>query len=202
MGHEFTSLVLALLWAGGHPPKVDADLLEQVRGLEDDLQVRDVFLALVPQLPRRGAGADADGAGKPRITATLIEGGTYQDEVDSARHHGGARDLPQRRTLLQRQDGTGRDPRQDRHRREAKAAEKLSREGPVRSAGDRRRSGRCGDRDLHRAQGYSHRRRGGAFRRPAARYAGHREPARHRLYRRAQAGGRTETPRRRPTTSI
>ena len=25
MGHEFTSLVLALLWTGGHPPKVDAD---------------------------------------------------------------------------------------------------------------------------------------------------------------------------------
>ena len=28
MGHEFTSLLLALLWAGGHPPKVEADVIE------------------------------------------------------------------------------------------------------------------------------------------------------------------------------
>ena len=34
LGHEFTSLALALLWAGGHPPKVDADLLVQARELE------------------------------------------------------------------------------------------------------------------------------------------------------------------------
>ena len=31
MGHEFTSLVLALLQVGGHPPKADADVLEQIR---------------------------------------------------------------------------------------------------------------------------------------------------------------------------
>ena len=31
MGHEFTSLVLALLQVGGHPPKADAELLEQIR---------------------------------------------------------------------------------------------------------------------------------------------------------------------------
>ena len=31
LGHEFTSLVLALLWAGGHPPKVDADLRPALR---------------------------------------------------------------------------------------------------------------------------------------------------------------------------
>ena len=36
MGHEFTSLVLALLHAGGHPPKVEADLIEQIRALDGD----------------------------------------------------------------------------------------------------------------------------------------------------------------------
>ncbi len=30
MGHEFTSLILALLQAGGHPPKVDTDVIEYV----------------------------------------------------------------------------------------------------------------------------------------------------------------------------
>src|SRR5512145_2717488 len=30
MGHEFTSLVLALLQAGGHPPRLDAETIEQI----------------------------------------------------------------------------------------------------------------------------------------------------------------------------
>ncbi|MFT6393408.1 MAG: alkyl hydroperoxide reductase subunit F, partial [Ilumatobacter sp.] len=34
LGHEFTSLVLALLQTGGHPSTVDADLLEQIRNIE------------------------------------------------------------------------------------------------------------------------------------------------------------------------
>jgi alkyl hydroperoxide reductase subunit F len=36
MGHEFTSLLLALLWAGGHPPKVEADVIEQIKALDGD----------------------------------------------------------------------------------------------------------------------------------------------------------------------
>jgi peroxiredoxin len=37
MGHEFTSLVLALLQAGGHPPKVEAEVIEQIQALDADL---------------------------------------------------------------------------------------------------------------------------------------------------------------------
>ena len=36
MGHEFTSLLLALLWAGGHPPKVEAEVIEQIQALDGD----------------------------------------------------------------------------------------------------------------------------------------------------------------------
>jgi alkyl hydroperoxide reductase subunit F len=36
LGHEFTSLVLALLQVGGHPPKVAPEVLEQVRALDGD----------------------------------------------------------------------------------------------------------------------------------------------------------------------
>src|SRR5690606_26377942 len=36
MGHEFTSLILALLHVGGHPPKEDAELLDAVRNLEGE----------------------------------------------------------------------------------------------------------------------------------------------------------------------
>ena len=33
LGHEFTSLVLTLLWVGGHPPKVEPEVIEQVKAL-------------------------------------------------------------------------------------------------------------------------------------------------------------------------
>ena len=33
LGHEFTSLVLALLWTGGHPPKVEQDVIDSIKGL-------------------------------------------------------------------------------------------------------------------------------------------------------------------------
>ena len=36
MGHEFTSLVLALLQVGGHPPKVEPELIERIRELDGD----------------------------------------------------------------------------------------------------------------------------------------------------------------------
>jgi len=38
MGHEFTSLVLALLQAGGHPPKVDDAVIEQIKALQGDFK--------------------------------------------------------------------------------------------------------------------------------------------------------------------
>ena len=83
MGHEFTSLVLALLWAGGHPPKVDADLLEQVRGLEDDFNFEMYFSLSCHNCPDVVQALTLMALENPRITATLIEGGTFQDEVDS-----------------------------------------------------------------------------------------------------------------------
>jgi len=38
MGHEFTSLVMALLHSGSHPLKIDRDVIEQVRQLEGEYQ--------------------------------------------------------------------------------------------------------------------------------------------------------------------
>lgn len=82
MGHEFTSLVLALLWAGGHPPKVDADLIEQVRALEGDYNFEMYFSLSCHNCPDVVQALTLMALENPRITATLIEGGTYQDEVD------------------------------------------------------------------------------------------------------------------------
>ncbi|MDP3102922.1 MAG: alkyl hydroperoxide reductase subunit F, partial [Phenylobacterium sp.] len=43
MGHEFTSLVLALLQAGGHPPRVEAEVIDQVKALDADLTFETYF---------------------------------------------------------------------------------------------------------------------------------------------------------------
>ncbi|MPS88623.1 MAG: alkyl hydroperoxide reductase subunit F, partial [Comamonas sp.] len=45
LGHEFTSLVLALLWTGGHPPKVEQDVIDQIKALDGDFNF-EVYMSL------------------------------------------------------------------------------------------------------------------------------------------------------------
>jgi len=45
MGHEFTSLVLALLQAGGYPPRVDAPVIEQIKSLTGEFNF-EIFISL------------------------------------------------------------------------------------------------------------------------------------------------------------
>ncbi len=83
MGHEFTSLVLALLWAGGHPPKVEQDTLDQIAALEEDLEFEMYFSLSCHNCPDVVQALTLMALVNPRITATLIEGGTFKDEVDA-----------------------------------------------------------------------------------------------------------------------
>ncbi|MGX7951595.1 alkyl hydroperoxide reductase subunit F [Tsuneonella sp. HG249] len=82
MGHEFTSLVLALLWAGGHPPKVAPELLEQARELEGDYAFEMYFSLSCHNCPDVVQALTLMAFENPRVTATLIEGGTFQAEVE------------------------------------------------------------------------------------------------------------------------
>ena len=82
MGHEFTSLVLALLWAGGHPPKIDADLIEQARALDSDCEFEMFFSLSCHNCPDVVQALTLLALENPRISATLIEGGTFQEEVE------------------------------------------------------------------------------------------------------------------------
>ena len=45
LGHEFTSLVLALLWTGGHPPKVEQEVQDAIRALDGDFNF-EVYMSL------------------------------------------------------------------------------------------------------------------------------------------------------------
>ncbi|MXO69895.1 alkyl hydroperoxide reductase subunit F [Altererythrobacter marinus] len=83
MGHEFTSLVLALLWAGGHPPKVDPETLEAIARLEGDYNFEMYFSLSCHNCPDVVQALTLMALTNSRITATLIEGGTFKDEVDA-----------------------------------------------------------------------------------------------------------------------
>jgi alkyl hydroperoxide reductase subunit F len=82
MGHEFTSLVLALLWAGGHPPKVSEDVLRQVRELDGEYRFEMYFSLSCHNCPDVVQALALMALENPRVHATLIEGGTFKDEVD------------------------------------------------------------------------------------------------------------------------
>jgi len=82
MGHEFTSLVLALLWAGGHPPKVPDEVLRQIEQLEGDFNFEMYFSLSCHNCPDVVQALTLMALYNPRVTATLIEGGSFQEEVD------------------------------------------------------------------------------------------------------------------------
>jgi alkyl hydroperoxide reductase subunit F len=82
MGHEFTSLVLALLQAGGHPPKVDADVIEQIKSLEADLVFETWMSLSCHNCPDVVQALNLMAVLNPRIRHTAIDGGLFQAEVE------------------------------------------------------------------------------------------------------------------------
>ena len=83
MGHEFTSLVLALLQVGGYPAKLDADVVEQIRALEGDY-VFETYMSLSCQnCPDVVQALNAMSVVNPRIRHVAIDGALFQDEVEA-----------------------------------------------------------------------------------------------------------------------
>jgi len=82
MGHEFTSLVLALLQAGGHPSKAAPAVLEQIRGLEGEFNF-ETFVSLTCQsCPDVVQALNLMAVVNPNIRHTMIDGALFQDEVE------------------------------------------------------------------------------------------------------------------------
>ena len=81
MGHEFTSLVLALLQTGGYPPKVDEAVVDQIKNLDGDYNF-ETFVSLTCQsCPDVVQALNAMAALNPKIRHTMIDGAVFQDEV-------------------------------------------------------------------------------------------------------------------------
>ena len=81
MGHEFTSLILALLQVGGYPPKVDEAVLEQIRALDGDYKF-EIYVSLTcHSCPDVVQALNLMAVQNPRISNTMIDGSMFQDEV-------------------------------------------------------------------------------------------------------------------------
>ena len=81
LGHEFSSLVLALLQAGGHPPKLEAEVIEQIRALEGD-NVFETYMSLsCHNCPDVVQALNLMAVLNPRIRHVAIDGALFQPEV-------------------------------------------------------------------------------------------------------------------------
>jgi NADH-dependent peroxiredoxin subunit F len=82
MGHEFTSLILALLQTGGHPPKVDAEVIEQIKALPGEFHFETFISLSCHNCPDVVQALNLMAVLNPGISSTMIDGGMFQAEVE------------------------------------------------------------------------------------------------------------------------
>lgn len=83
LGHEFTSLVLALLQVGGHPVRASEELHRQIRDLPGE-HAFETYMSLTCQnCPDVVQALNAMSVINPRIRHTAVEGSLFQDEIDA-----------------------------------------------------------------------------------------------------------------------
>lgn len=82
MGHEFTSLVLALLQVGGHPSKLGQDVIEQVANLDSELNFETYFSLSCQNCPDVVQALNLMAVLNPKISHVAIDGALFQDEVE------------------------------------------------------------------------------------------------------------------------
>ncbi|NDY93700.1 alkyl hydroperoxide reductase subunit F [Ideonella livida] len=83
MGHEFTSLVLAMLWAGGHPPKVEPAVVEQIRALEGEFSFETFMSLTCHNCPDVVQATHLMAVLNPRVRAVAVDGGLFQAEMEA-----------------------------------------------------------------------------------------------------------------------
>ncbi len=83
LGHEFTSLVLALLQVGGYPPKVDVALIEQIRALPGSFRFETFISLSCHNCPDVVQALNLMAVLNPGVSSTMIDGGVFQQEVEA-----------------------------------------------------------------------------------------------------------------------
>ncbi len=83
LGHEFTSLVLALLQVSGYAPKVEAELIAQAKLLEGDFAFETYFSLSCQNCPDVVQALNLLSIVNPKITHVAIDGALFQHEVEA-----------------------------------------------------------------------------------------------------------------------
>jgi alkyl hydroperoxide reductase subunit F len=83
MGHEFTSLVLALLQTGGHPPRVSAEVIEQIKALPGEYHFETYFSQSCQVCPDVVQALNLMSIVNPRVTHTAIDGALFPAEIEA-----------------------------------------------------------------------------------------------------------------------
>jgi NADH-dependent peroxiredoxin subunit F len=82
MGHEFTSLILALLQTGGHPPKVSDDTIEQIKSIEGEFLFETYYSLSCQNCPDVVQALNLMAVLNPNIRHIAIDGALFQQEVE------------------------------------------------------------------------------------------------------------------------
>ncbi|HVX18734.1 MAG TPA: alkyl hydroperoxide reductase subunit F [Acidimicrobiales bacterium] len=82
VGHELTSLVLAILQVGGHPSTAADEVLDQVRAIDTDLVFETYFSTTCQNCPDVVQALNSMSVVNPRIRHIAIDGAAFQHEVD------------------------------------------------------------------------------------------------------------------------
>ncbi len=82
MGHEFTSLVLALLQTGGHPPKVEPEVIKQIRALDGEYRFETFISLSCHNCPDVVQALNLIAVLNPKATSVMIDGALFQDVVN------------------------------------------------------------------------------------------------------------------------
>ena len=83
MGHEFTSLVLALLQSGGHPPKLEVEVIEQIRTLLGEYRFETYVSLTCQNCPEVVQALNVMATINPNISHVMIDGALFQNEVNT-----------------------------------------------------------------------------------------------------------------------
>ena len=83
VGHEFTSLVLALLQVGGHPSKTAPEVIEQIKALDGDYRFETYFSLSCQNCPDVVQALNLMAVLNPNIKHVAIDGALFQDEVEA-----------------------------------------------------------------------------------------------------------------------
>ncbi len=83
MGHEFNSLVLALLQVGGHPSKTAQELIAAIEGLDGSYQFETYFSLTCQNCPDVVQALNLMSVLNPKIKHVAIDGALFQSEVEA-----------------------------------------------------------------------------------------------------------------------